>query len=386
MELYASWLIDVASELRQHFTDSNNENFIKTIITKLSDKYNSISITGMDVNKVAPIVVIVYNPIDMINEILEELKTTDLQIRPVLMFTKLVDNEFMLEVASNRVAYFIKSNKLIPDVECARSIICRNLLSIANYEITFDLETNKVSDHALKCIDKNMNPERWIIGGKKLRKGELKHSKVPSPTTKRSMNRVDIIDATISYAESSELLNESLIFVSPNELLKSRAMDVIITTFRVKDMLIKFIREHVTANYPSYKILLLNKPEFKVPGDFRLTKFTIAAMDIKNDQITYLFNLYNSGMYEAIPCQSSVKHLKAHPLVQLRILYNDKVNLPVGSSQTIIDRIDQLIDSIKRDIRTFNDKIYWAGFLRDESNARNQENMKHQMKLVDVLY
>ena len=386
MSLYLEWLLEVATNARHHFIDSDVETQVKEIVRAIAPKHDAICVTDMNINKVAPIVVIVREPRAMIEEIVNTLKRNQnvSNIRPIMLFTKLVDREFSLEIASERMIYFIRSSTQQINEACVRAMICRNVLSIGNWESNIDDETKKLNDKFFNNLVKKMDDDRCVDGGR-VNKEKKPVGNKQAMMTKRSLERVEIIKAIQRHALTTDTLKESLIFVSSMDQLDARAMDVIITDYRAKDAVIKFIREHIPNNHGDYKVILLNRNEFEAPGDFRMTKFTIAAKHSKTQQMTYLINMYNCGLYDPIPCHPDEGILQAHPLVQLRILYLDQYATGLDVSQKILERFNQLIQHSIKACKAFSGRPYWAGYLRDEANDRNRENMRHQQLLVNAL-
>jgi hypothetical protein len=169
----------------------------------------------------------------------------------------------------------------------------------------------------------------------------------------------------------------------------NHALDLMYTELRMKDAVIDYLKLLISEQYKDYKFEYNAHPTFSVPLDFRLKKFSCMMRNTKTNKLIYLVNLYNSASYEPIPVHKDISKDKysliAHPIVKIRFILID-LHLLQGVANTASNKSESfnktLVSMLHKNTKDlFNDdkKTYWVGFYKDESYARNQENMKTPM-------
>lgn len=381
MDTHMDWLLSLATSLRSKFYDDSVESIIKKYLYQCIDNNQSIKLVTNNniLNQHAPIFIIADNPKQVYHTIINQLRkdlTIDesIKFRPITIITKLANREYILDVNGNQIIYGVTSK--YANNELIKSIICRGMYSIKNY--FNQTETTAIN---IKLLDPqlDLNADNSVNGGRS------KQKKANKPTPRVSI-KLKILTNLIQYVKSNSMFAGSLIYLNDLDSIDNRAIDIIYSDPRAKDAVIDYIKLTVQKLYHDYKFELNNHSGYFVPFDFRLRKLSCLIKHRKNDQTSYLVNLYNAATYDPIPSYRSIEDneckLIAHPLVQMRFLYLDKFflhskGISIKHNNQFESYLQDMIQQAYNDLKKNTNKLpTWVGMYRDESFDRNQENLK----------
>ncbi len=397
MDRHLQWLLSLAQRVQSHFVDTKTKTIIEEYLFKLLNeskhsKYYLLKDSLL--NHTATMVLFSESPVDDFKHLIESLKTLNdedkQKLKPLTIITKLANREFILDIAGSQVIYGVKVKS--PTSYAISAANCRYLYSAQEFSsnsITNYDTRSKSQDTFIKELNSVVAiPSESIFGGKKRNRNRDYGSSKPKFASSFDI-KVAVLNRLNTYLRNNETLSAAIIYVNDMSDIDNHALDLMYTELRMKDAVIDYLKLLISEQYKDYKFEYNAHPTFSVPLDFRLKKFSCMMRNTKTNKLIYLVNLYNSASYEPIPVHKDISKDKysliAHPIVKIRFVLID-LHLLQGVANTASNKSESfnktLVSMLHKNTKDlFNDdkKTYWVGFYKDESYARNQENMKTPM-------
>lgn len=373
MDCHMDWLLSLANSLQSNFLNIDARVFIKKYLLNVKQGH---FLENSPLLKQSIFVLFAPNPIEVFKSIAKDLSNdlTDdqkIKFKPIIFITKLVDREYVFDVAGSQMIYGIKCEK--PTDAIIKAAICQTQYAVSNYFNNLSIETRLISDEILQWC----SPEN-VIGGK-----PSKHKKIKTSDSSFK-HKLNIIQRMMGYIRNNPILNNIVAYANTTKDIDQHALDIIYSDPRAKDAIIDYLKLLINEKYSDYKFEYNAHPHYEIPLDFRLKKFSCMMRHRDTNKIIYLTNMFNSACYEPIPCFREIYadktcELYTHPLVQLRLLYIDLHFLQISNSNS--DHFKRIIGKMLQ--RAYDqlcnkqpDSISWLGYHKDVAFDRNRENMR----------
>lgn len=377
-----SKLLAIAEQIQTFFTGGTEYEALYKIIRATAAQHKAVIAENKIASDDYPFMVIAANPDDFLHDIVAEVKRlhTDKYkelLNPTIVATKLIEQEYMLDMNGVRVCYTLKS--AIASNYLMKAIACQRLAEVGRFYDFVESETNILDMTKLSELEPEYDystESKRVIGGRK--KKRMVSEK------KRGNSRTTIIGGLMEYVRNHPEISEGIIFINDLADCNHTAMDIIFTNYKYKDAIAEYLGSVVKKEYSDkYTFKAFLHADFRVPYDFRMKKHSCLINDRKTKIPTYLANLYNIGMYSPVPCVKSIIkdsyiHM-AHPLVKLRMLYIDMYMIERRTNAANPQAYEKLyINGLRKQfdqLRTYDKSPMWVGFYQSEQYDKNKYNM-----------
>jgi hypothetical protein len=367
MEKHIEWLKALATPIQHIIKSSNIYEILENLINETSNTYTKTKIIRDTILNTDYKYIILTDDPHQYAEILtdkiityENTKKTGL-FKPIIIMTKIYKKEYAISFNNTRIIYLIQTP--IINESIISSMIYKHFYNVKTY-FNYDINTLTTIINTTEYTDN-------ISGGKN------KQKKINININTKDI-RIKITGFINDYISNLSYNDKSFIYITDDDDISYRALDLIYTSKNIKNVLISEIKKIVNKNYPDYSIKEINHFNFYVPGDFRLKKFSI-YIENKNTKI-FILNLYNSGIYEPIPSYIDTKNniIRINPLARLRFLYIDLFYLDGINDVIYKGNIIRSIQKYKTDILyyTNTNAPIWVGYYRDETYDNNKYNQR----------
>ncbi len=380
------WILSLAAKVRTHFQDKQVEELVREYLDNTKTPVHSITTHSIINDNTCPYFIISSDPKQVFYDVIDQIRNiesdkTKALFRPITIITKLANNEFILDINGERMIYGIRSGR--SNDELVKSMISRSMYSVKNYFDLIDPESNLLKSEMIEEISLRSSLSK--TGGRKKKK-----------KSQRVDIKVNILSRLISYVKSNQTLMNSLVYLNTMEQIDNHALDMIYSDYRSKDAVMDYLKLLVEKEYANFAFEYNPHKKFFIPYDFRLRKLSCLIKNKQSGQNIYLVNLYNSAMYDPIPCyrlidRPAVCQMIAHPLTKLRFLYldlyllNSKPDTKNELNKTAYDAFELMIHTMISDayneLTQVSKTPFWLGVYRDENFERNQENMKQRVEV-----
>lgn len=373
-----SWLFEVASRIESVFKSQSTR--LLDDVEIVCKKNNALYARGCIACDGHTYMILSNNPKQLLIAIVEHLKATNSEIyqatlNPTMIYMKLASQEFMLDTNGNRLCYAVKAD--YPSNYLMKAIACRSILTAHSFGRYIDPESNTMVEEMIRelhpLFDYRINANR-VAGGRKKAKGN--HNK------KKQNARVDIIFRLMQHVRNNSTLAKGIIFASDTNA--DSAINIVFTDRKFKEAIESFINELVKSSFTKYASKCFLHAEFAVPYNFRMRKYSILLNEKATKFPTYIANMYNIGAYAPMPCIRSIVRdtfvYKAHPLVNLMILYIDMYSLERKTKAQQLESQDKVymtkLMKAYNDVLEYDKSPTWVGIYTDEQWEKNKYNQK----------
>ena len=377
LEKKLSWILEVAERIQKYFKSQSSE--LLAIVERVVDQHGAIAANDMIASDNYPFMILASDPRQLFMDIIEELKKADSieyrnTLNPILIFTKLVNSEYMLDLNGTRLCYCVKSS--VPSNYLLKSFACRRIALVHTFFDYIDDGDFKIKKEKIEelnpTFDYGSNQNR-IIG-----KGKNKSSRFADKNNPRK----EILARLIEYVRNNSEIARGVIFVNDLSECSNNAMNIMYSEYKYKDAIEDFLKLLISNSYSKYSFKCFRHNDFSIPYDFKLVKHSCLIKQF--DQPIYIANLYNSACYNPIPCVKSIIGKSfinnAHPIVKLRLLYLDmylvehktkKVNSPNLEGSQMAKMVH-----VYNELLNYDKLPSWVGVYKDDNYEKNQVNLK----------
>ncbi len=275
--------------------------------------------------------------------------------KPIILNAKLLKKEYFIDFNNNRLIYVIHCS--LTNEFLLNSITYH---SLSFPKMFYSLDSDKISN----CFD---NLKSLVSISKK----EIVSAKntVDYNIRKEIFNKV-VSKLKVDIKDSSN----SIILVSSISDYTDQALDIIYSKVVIKNTFYDIVKEIQSSYYKEYKCNMINHT-INVPYDFRLKKSTVYLE--KGKHKIYLFNLFNNGCYEPIPCYLTPNKLYyvSHEFVKLRYYLLNYYTLTLFDMNNIVNNnfnaykqflLNRILATIGEYKKSYNSsELQWVGIFRD---------------------
>lgn len=378
LSIKLEWLLNIATRLSNIFK-SQSTGLLQHVESVCKDN-QAIAIKDCIACEDYTYMILAKDPKQVLEKIIQRLQQENSKLyqstlNPVMIMTKLIDQEYLLDTNGTRLCYAVRSP--CPSNYVAKVIACKNILSILTYQKFIDEDSNCLVEDKIKEIhplyDYSTKSNK-IIGAKK---------KIKTTNKKRKQSiRTNIIAKLVEFVRQTNKLAQNIIFVG--DIYEDTAVNILYTDRIHKESISAFVESLIAKEYPAYKAKVFLHAQFRVPYDFRMRKHSILINEKKTENPTYIANLYNIPSYMPLPCTKSVIRdtfiNQSHPLVHLMLLYIDMYMLQIKTCSSEILSHESLymtkLTKAYNNVLTYDKTPTWIGVYLEEAYDKIKYNMK----------